>query len=292
MASPKPLWRSKCIMLLAATWLVPSSSSDDQPLRSWCPGPLSQDGALPTVCCPSSCESTCVCRGHARTSRHRRCCPAHIRRAGTECDISSGNRTNSCIVADSSLTSNGNHHPLILGSTFYRAGLAGSAVPWKLWQTYRDRNLVPESVFNAIRWQGQGFDINFLDDEAAEKLLGAHFIPQVKRRFRELRRGSHKADLLRYCILYLFGGIYLDIDTAPLLSLAEIFQSALETSAHESNEPTFGATNSDSSLQKGLESQTGLLSTVLSTKRGHIFQAILASPPRHPLLERLILHAV
>ena len=37
-----------------------------------------------------------------------------------------------------------------------------------------------------------------------------YLISSVKETFRKLK-GAHKADLFRYCYLYKFGGIYLDI---------------------------------------------------------------------------------
>ena len=33
--------------------------------------------------------------------------------------------------------------------------------------------------------------------------------------FKDLKIGAHKADFFRYCILYIYGGIYIDIKIFP-----------------------------------------------------------------------------
>ena len=73
---------------------------------------------------------------------------------------------------------------------------------------------------------------------------------------------SLQADLLRYAVLYIYGGIYLDVDTILIRPLDEVFP--LTHLAYTSN----------------------------SKKPVNIFQAILAAPPRNPLLLELLTHVV
>jgi len=68
-----------------------------------------------------------------------------------------------------------------------------------------------------------GFTSVILDDEDAIRYLewfdhayqfkGTSMVLSTAERFRTLRLGAHKADLLRYTLLFHFGGLYLDIKT-------------------------------------------------------------------------------
>ena len=56
-------------------------------------------------------------------------------------------------------------------------------------------------------------------------LLNAYFIKDVATRYKEFKYGAHKADLLRYCLLFIFGGIYLDIKTILIKPLNDVFKN-------------------------------------------------------------------
>ena len=43
-------------------------------------------------------------------------------------------------------------------------------------------------------------------------------------RINNLRRFAHKSDLLRYCLLYKLGGVYIDIDLKPLVPFRDIIK--------------------------------------------------------------------
>ena len=40
-------------------------------------------------------------------------------------------------------------------------------------------------------------------------------------------RWCHKSDLLRYCLLYIYGGVYLDVDLKPLIPFDKIFNTVV-----------------------------------------------------------------
>ena len=54
----------------------------------------------------------------------------------------------------------------------------------------------------------------FYDDERCAALLREHFAPAVLEAWFTLRAGAAKADLWRYCALYVHGGVYLDLDAS------------------------------------------------------------------------------
>lgn len=78
------------------------------------------------------------------------------------------------------------------------------------------------------------FAYRFYDDDRCEKLLREHFAPSVLEAWWTLRAGAAKADLWRYCALYVHGGVYLDLDACicgPLDRTSDDEQEALLTAS-------------------------------------------------------------
>ena len=96
-------------------------------------------------------------------------------------------------------------------------------IPKYLFQTYISKDIVPQIVFDNILKYAPEYNYYFYDDKQCQDFLHDHFIPEVLQKFDELK-GAHKADLFRYCILYIFGGIYLDIKTILIKPLEDIFK--------------------------------------------------------------------
>jgi Glycosyltransferase sugar-binding region containing DXD motif len=73
--------------------------------------------------------------------------------------------------------------------------------------------------FQATLRQQEGYEYRFYTDEEARDTLQAHFPPEVVGAYDDILPGAFKADLFRYCVLLIYGGLYADIDvalTAPL----------------------------------------------------------------------------
>lgn len=68
----------------------------------------------------------------------------------------------------------------------------GTTIPRRVYQTYKSRALVPAGVFETIAKYAPDYEYIFMDDEHAMLFLSERFQPSVLRRFKELRRGSHK----------------------------------------------------------------------------------------------------
>tara|TARA_B100001093_G_scaffold102246_1_gene94443 strand:+ start:644 stop:1339 length:696 start_codon:yes stop_codon:yes gene_type:complete len=77
---------------------------------------------------------------------------------------------------------------------------------------------------HSIKWQIQNreFKYIFFDDEDCREFIGTHFAQEVVNAFDTLKPGAFKADLFRYCYLYINGGVYLDLDCSPIIPLSEI----------------------------------------------------------------------
>lgn len=127
-----------------------------------------------------------------------------------------------------------------------------------IWQTYHDKNLIPQDIYENIKKYAPDYKHIIYDDKEAIEFLDIHFNSVVLDTFKNFKQGAHKADLLRYCLLYIYGGIYLDIKTELIEPIDEIFVFK------------------------------DMIYTCLTTKESKIYQGIIASPPKHPLFLSLI----
>ena len=48
-------------------------------------------------------------------------------------------------------------------------------------------------------------------------------------KYKAFKQGAHKADLWRYCVLYIHGGVYMDIETVLMRSIDEILADASQS---------------------------------------------------------------
>jgi len=56
------------------------------------------------------------------------------------------------------------------------------------------------------------FKYHLYDDKECEMFLAKYFTPKHVQTFNSIKSGAGKADFFRYCILYIKGGVYIDID--------------------------------------------------------------------------------
>lgn len=61
-------------------------------------------------------------------------------------------------------------------------------------------------------WKQEGWEYRFYNDDDARNFLQTHFPIEVLEAFDILIPGAFKADLFRYCVLFIHGGIYADAD--------------------------------------------------------------------------------
>jgi len=101
---------------------------------------------------------------------------------------------------------------------------------------------IPELVqenFNLIKEKNKNFNCLIYNDEMAEKFLKENFDENVCSAFTTLVPQAYKADLLRYCLLYKYGGIYIDTKMSPVNGFTfdelldkEYFAKDIETSGN------------------------------------------------------------
>lgn len=98
-------------------------------------------------------------------------------------------------------------------------------IPRIIHQTYFEEiteNKYPNFSRLVSSWKYSGWDYRFYDNDASVEFLDIHFPPEVREAYEILAPGAYKADLFRYCVLLIYGGIYADVDVMLNLDLNKI----------------------------------------------------------------------
>jgi len=88
-----------------------------------------------------------------------------------------------------------------------------SVIPLKIYQTWHTKEL-PEKMKLAVdrmKKRHPRFEHFLFDDDDCRNFIAENFDGNVLNAFDNIIPGAYKADLWRYCVLYINGGIYLDI---------------------------------------------------------------------------------
>ena len=88
-------------------------------------------------------------------------------------------------------------------------------IPRKIWQTWETHELPPKMKENidTLKNNHPDFEYNMFDNEERRNFIKDYFPNEIVLAYDALIPGAYKADLWRYCVLYIHGGIYLDVKT-------------------------------------------------------------------------------
>jgi len=88
-----------------------------------------------------------------------------------------------------------------------------SIIPLNLFQTWHTLDLPPKMKENVelLQTQNPEFKYYLYDDAMCRDFIEKNFPTEVLYTYDKLKPGAYKADLWRYCVLYKYGGVYLDI---------------------------------------------------------------------------------
>jgi len=91
-------------------------------------------------------------------------------------------------------------------------------IPANIFQTWHTKKLPPlmYKTVEFIKKTNKGFKYFLFDDNDCIHFIKKHFNEDVLNAYNSLIPGAYKADLWRYCVLYIYGGIYLDIKYIPI----------------------------------------------------------------------------
>lgn len=101
------------------------------------------------------------------------------------------------------------------------------AIPATIFQTFKSAD-VPERLHAAaMSWveRNPGFAYRFFDDEDARAFVARHFDERALAAYDRTPPGAFRADFWRYCVLFVEGGIYIDIDSICECDLAAVLGS-------------------------------------------------------------------
>ena len=136
-------------------------------------------------------------------------------------------------------------------------------IPNNLFQIYMFYKApIPQYIFDGIKTYAPNYNHIIFNESDATQFLTQYFDKRIIKRFNNCKLGAHKADLLRYCLLYIYGGVYIDIKTILIKSLDEIF-------IHKT-----------------------YFYTCLESLSGVMYNGILASKPRNILFLKLIWYII
>jgi mannosyltransferase OCH1-like enzyme len=86
-------------------------------------------------------------------------------------------------------------------------------IPKKLFQTWHSKDLPTkmQETVETLKKQNPELEYFLFDDNDCIDYIQEHFETNVVDAYNKLIPGAYKADLWRYCVMYIEGGVYLDI---------------------------------------------------------------------------------
>lgn len=97
-------------------------------------------------------------------------------------------------------------------------------IPKIIHQTFETRCLPKKMAMAAYSWINRNVDYEYryYDDYDRRQFIKAHFDNKVLEAYDSLIPGAYKADLWRYCVIYIEGGVYVDIKMGALVPLSRL----------------------------------------------------------------------
>ena len=96
-------------------------------------------------------------------------------------------------------------------------------VPARIVQTWKtlDLGMLAPAARTWREWN-PGFAYTLFDDEACARFIRERIGPRVAAAYAKIKSGAFRADLWRYCELYVNGGVYVDVDTVCLNAVDDV----------------------------------------------------------------------
>jgi hypothetical protein len=134
-------------------------------------------------------------------------------------------------------------------------------IPKKIYQSWKTKELDPKmsQLVDETKKLNPEYEYELYDNKDCADFIFKHFGQSYLNAFDVLIPGAFKCDFWRYCILYIQGGVYMDIDMVPLIPFREIISE---------NDEFVSIVDFKHSL----------------VPRCGIFQAFIAVVPKHPIL--------
>ena len=133
-------------------------------------------------------------------------------------------------------------------------------VIYQSWKTLELPNGIRENVEH-IKKMNPEYDYFLYDDEMCREFLLQHFGKSFVQAFDSILYGAFKCDFWRYAVLYVNGGVYMDIDIGLLTPLKNIINNSSFISVLEDDNKK-----------------------ILFSPKLRVYQAFFACTPKHPIV--------
>ena len=89
------------------------------------------------------------------------------------------------------------------------------SIPKNIFQTFKtsDHPWITRFYIGRMKRKNPEWKYEFYDDRRFEEFFRSEFPQDYYKAYRSLTIGAAKADFFRYAVLYIYGGVYLDIDS-------------------------------------------------------------------------------
>ena len=94
-------------------------------------------------------------------------------------------------------------------------------IPRKIFQTFEHGNFEPQFQYIIDDWkiENPDYEYHFFNANDRQIFMKHYFDGKVYDAYTRIKPGAFKSDLWRYCVLYVHGGFYIDIDSICLGTL-------------------------------------------------------------------------
>lgn len=103
-------------------------------------------------------------------------------------------------------------------------------IPRRIFQTFDHKSFEPafQNIVDDWKRENENFEYVFHTDDDSKNFIKNNFSSNVYDAYTRIIPPALKADLWRYCVLYLYGGFYADIDTVCLGTLERFLSEDIE----------------------------------------------------------------
>lgn len=100
-------------------------------------------------------------------------------------------------------------------------------IPKNIFQTWETDEISPDFQKIIDTWKEYNLNWNYklYTKTDREQFIKENFDNEVYKTYCKIIPGAYKADLFRYCILYIYGGVYVDIDTICMNNLDKLIMN-------------------------------------------------------------------
>lgn len=103
-------------------------------------------------------------------------------------------------------------------------------IPKIIFQTWENKSISPEfqTIIDTWKQHNPNYEYCLIDAQERSDFIHTHFEDRVYNAYCKILPGAFKADLWRYCVLYIHGGFYVDIDTLCMGSIDRLLNETTQ----------------------------------------------------------------